>query len=117
MAQNVFVNPKVAPVHDSDKDRRQGHAGGGGSLRLPAPLSTAQTRSNPSIMPVVSGNCRVFSIGGLTGARDGAVVSGSIVTVAWIMPGSVAAAGWRFVVRLDALQFAFDSQGPSGNGY
>ena len=30
MAQNVFVNPKVAPVHDSDKDRRQGHAGGGG---------------------------------------------------------------------------------------
>ena len=27
----------------------------------------------------------------------------SIATVARIMPGSVAAAGWRFVVRLDAL--------------
>ena len=54
-------------------------------------------------MPVVSGNCQVFSIGGSTGAHDGAVVSGSIVTVARIMPGSVAAAGWRFVVRLDAL--------------
>ena len=74
MAQNVFVNPKVAPVHDSDKDRRQGHAGGGGSLRFPAPLSTAQTRSNPSIMPVVSGNCRVFSIGGTAYAHG----SGSI---------------------------------------
>ena len=68
-------------------------------------------------MPVVSGNFQVLSIGGLTGDRDGAVVSGSIVNVARIMSGSVAVAAWRFVVRLDALQFAFDSQGPSGNGY
>ena len=68
-------------------------------------------------MPVVSGNCQVFSIGGLIEARDGAVISGSIVNVARIMPGSVAAAEWRFVERLDALEFAFDSQRPSGNGY
>ena len=54
-------------------------------------------------MPVVSGSCEVFSVGRSTGARDGTVVSGSIATVARIMPGSVAAAGWRFVVRLDAL--------------